>query len=68
MAFRPLLSGQGVANLSVAGTIASVAANTVTNAAIATVALETGVVVGSALDAAVHTFIFGACPSSPCEE
>ncbi|MBX3122926.1 MAG: RHS repeat-associated core domain-containing protein [Nitrospira sp.] len=68
MAWRPLLAGQGVANLGVAGTIASVAANAVTNAAIATVALETGAIVGSAIDAAVQTYIFGACPSSPCEE
>ena len=68
MAWRPLLAGLGVANLSVAGTIASVAANAVTNAAVATIALETGVVVGSAIDAAVQTFIFGACPSSPCED
>ena len=68
MAWRPLLAGQGVANLSVAGTIASVAANAATNAAVATIALETGVVVGSAIDAAVQTFIFGVCPSSPCEE
>lgn len=68
MAWRPLLAGQGVANLSLAGTITSVAANAVSNAAVATIALETGVVVGSAIDAAVQTFIFGACPSSPCEE
>ncbi len=68
MAFRPLLAGQGVANLGVAGTIASVGANAVANGAIATIALETGVIAGSALDAAVKTFIFGACPSGPCEE
>ena len=64
MAWRPILAGQGVANLSVAGTVASVAANAIVNGVVVTASLEVGIVMGSTINAAVQTLILGTCPSS----
>ena len=57
MAAEDLLIGQGVANLGVGGTLMSVAANSVVNGVLVALALESGIIVGSALDAAAETFV-----------
>jgi hypothetical protein len=62
MALPSLLRGQGVANLTVGETIASVLANAATNTAVSVPALEAGIAIGSGIDAAVHTFVVGDAP------
>ncbi len=66
MALPDLIKGEGVANLGISGTLKSIAANSITNSALSTAALEAGVVIGSALDAAARNFWPGAC-SAPCK-
>jgi hypothetical protein len=43
------------------------AANTLTNAVLAGVALESGIIVGAALDAGVKAFLWEECPASRCK-
>ncbi len=66
MALPDLIKGEGVANLGISGTLKSIAANSIINSALSTAALEAGVVIGSALDAAARNFWPGAC-SAPCK-
>ena len=50
-----------VANLGFRGTLVSLAANSVTNAVLGTLALEGEIAVGSLVDATLQTFVPGDC-------
>jgi len=65
MVIRALVSGSRVANLTIAATVASVAANALVNGVLVAGALEAGIIVGSALNATAETFILGSCPPAP---
>ena len=56
MAWRELITLQGVANLGLRGTLMSIAANSIVNTILATAALEVGIAIGSAMDAANQTW------------
>ncbi len=61
MAWRELAAGEGVANLGFRGTLVSVGANAAVNAALSGLALEGGILAGSAIDASIQTYWAGNC-------
>jgi hypothetical protein len=66
MAARDLMRGEGVANLTLVGTLISVAANSLLNAAAVAAKIEGGITIGSAADAAVQTFLIEGCRPGVC--